>query len=178
MKKFNFYHLIFTILFSIFLVSSAKSQAPGDPPMGDGNEQRPNLLRELDLSPQQIQQIRRLNQDRRPVMQETQERLREANRALDQAIYGDSENEVEIQTRLKEVHAAQFELIKNRVMNERAIRRILTPQQLARFRELRGQFSNPVEGRPAKNRRQRLKSLPNNQRQNPIKNRPNQNPNL
>lgn len=179
MKKFNFYYLIFAFLLAVTMVSFSKAQAPDAPPSGEGNESRPNLLRELDLSPQQIQQIRRLNQERRPVMQEAQERFREANRALDNAIYDDSENESEIQTRMKEVQIAQFEVVKNRVSTERAIRRILLPEQLARFRELRGQFAGRNDARRPNNnnRRQSLKSLPNGQRRKSGRKLPGQNPN-
>ncbi|MGI8495926.1 MAG: Spy/CpxP family protein refolding chaperone [Pyrinomonadaceae bacterium] len=182
MKKFNFYYLIFFFLVTAATVSFSKAQAPEETPlqMDERNNSRPNLLRELDLSPRQIQQIRRLNQEKRPVMQEAQERFREAYRALDRAIYDDLENESEIQTRMKEVQAAQYEVVKNRVFTERAIRRILLPEQLTRFRELRGQFAGRNNARRPNNnnRRQRLKTIPNDQRRKPDRKRPGQNPNM
>lgn len=109
---------------------------PGPPPQDD----RGDVLRELGLSQEQVQQIRRLNAERRPLMQEAQRRMREANRALDEAIYADEINEATVQARLKDVHAAQGEVARIRFMNEFAVRKILTPEQLVRFRELRAQF--------------------------------------
>ena len=164
MKKFSFYSLISTLLFLVFSFSSVSAQLPGGQPPEPDNPppaQRPNLLEELNLSADQIQQMRRLNQERRPEIQAAQLRLREANRALDAAVYADVENESEIQNRMKEVQAAQAEMVKNRTIMERAIRRILTPQQLARFRELREQFmhNEPRQNR-MNNRRKRLKNMP------------------
>lgn len=164
MKKFNFYSLIFAFLLAAVSATGVCAQQFSVPPDADNlPPQRPNLLRELNLSPAQIQQMRRLNQNRRPQVQAAQNRLREANRALDEAIYADVENETEIQNRMKEVQAAQAEMIKNRTITERAIRRILTPQQLARFRELREQFKQSENSpNPVNKRRQRLKNLPRN----------------
>src|SRR6187551_2529791 len=64
------------------------------PEMRQPNPNRPhdnqsNLLRQLGLSPEQIQQIRRIKMEQRPSMDEAQRRFREANRALDEAIYAD-----------------------------------------------------------------------------------------
>jgi Spy/CpxP family protein refolding chaperone len=171
--------LILTSLFLIFSFSVVSAQPPdalqeeanfpsaGRPP-------RPNLLQELDLTKNQIQQIRRLNQERKFVMQDSQRRLREANRALDEAIYSDSDDETEIQMRLREVQAAHTELIKNRTITERAVRRILTPEQLSKFRNLRSEFMQTNgRGNFINNRRDRLRSLPKGMRQRRFGNRQN-----
>lgn len=115
---------------------------PGDqrPAVNQPRDGRHNALRQLGLSPEQIQQIRRLNMERKPLMEEAQKRFREANRSLDEAIYADEVNEGDVQARLKEVHLAQAEVSKIRFMNELAVRRILTPEQLVHFRELRRRF--------------------------------------
>ena len=162
MKGLNLYSLIFAGLIIASSFSNNFSQAPFAPPEGE-NPRRPNLLEELNLSDVQIRQIRQLNQERKPMMMAAQHRFREANRLLDETIYGDVENETEIQTRMQEVQAAQAELIKLRTMNERAIRKILTPEQLVKFRELRNQFNpeNRLRNNPG-NRRQKLRNLPRN----------------
>lgn len=113
---------------------------------------RPNLMRELGLSQEQIQQIRRMNAERKPLMNQAQRRLRMANRALDQAIYSDSVNEEDVQVRLKEFQAAQAEMVRLRFTNELAVRKILTREQLVRFRELRQNF--------AERRRQNMQNNP------------------
>lgn len=164
MKEVNFYNLILAFLILAFAAGGVQAQQFSVSKDGDNPPPpRPNLLQELNLSPAQIQQMRRLNQERKQEMQAAQFRLREANRALDEAVYANAEDEAEIQNRIKEVQAAHAEMIRNRTHLERAIRRILTPQQLARFRQLRDQFKQRENSAdPLENRRQRLKNLPKN----------------
>ena len=123
-----------------------RAQPPNRP-----RDPRNNAIRQLGLSREQMQQIRRLNADRKPLMVEAQRRFRMANRALDEAIYGDRINEVDVQARLKDVQLAQAEVMKIRFTNEFAVRRILTPDQLFRFRGLRQRFEQ---------NRQRLEDFP------------------
>jgi len=112
-------------------------QAVG-PPQGD---RKPNLLQELGLSPDQLQQIRRLNQERRPQLEAAMKRMGAANRALDDAIYSDVVNEADVAARIKEVQDAQADLSRLRFTNELEVRKLLTPDQLVRFRDLRKQFA-------------------------------------
>jgi len=163
MKKFKLFNLIFAVLFLTltFTAVNAQDQPPPDAPKPQFNEpRRPNLLQELGLSQEQRQQIRRLNADKRPLIREAQMRLRQANRNLDQAIYADDVDETEIQARMKELQLAQAEVIKIRSLTELAVRKILTPEQLVRFREIRRQFAERLENRQ-------------NQRKNPITDAPN-----
>ena len=104
-----------------------------------------NMLRQLGLSSEQIQQIRRIKMEQRPSMDEAQRRFREANRALDEAIYADQVNDADFQARLSDVQAAQGEVQRLRFMNELAVRRILTQEQLVKFRELRERFEQARE---------------------------------
>ncbi len=156
------------LLLSFFCVSGQEERPPAedakqqfDRPQPDA---RPNLMRELGLSPEQMQQIRRLNAERKPLMNQAQQRLRMATRELDLAIYSDSVNDEEVQARLKELQAAQAEVARLRFTNELAVRKILTPEQLVRFRELRRSFAE-----------QRRRNMQNNQRPNRrfrLRNRP------
>ncbi|HEX9960372.1 MAG TPA: periplasmic heavy metal sensor [Pyrinomonadaceae bacterium] len=151
MRKFRLFSLIMTLFVFGFVVAETKAQdeMPPDeqrPPM-ERQRRRPNLLEELNLSREQIQQIRRINQARRPLMQEAQMRFRQANRALDEAIYADSPNETDVQARMKEVQLAQAEVIKIRTTSELAIRKVLTPEQLVKFRELRERFMRRMQNR-------------------------------
>lgn len=134
--------------------------APNQP---DG---RGNMLRLLGLSTEQIQQIRRINQERKPLMEEAQHRFREANRGLDAAIYADEVNDAEIQARLKDVQTAQAEIQRLRYMNELAVRRILTPEQLVHFREMRERFEKArqnADGQPFRNMRRMERQFPPNE---------------
>jgi Spy/CpxP family protein refolding chaperone len=155
MKKFKFFSLIFTLLPLGFAISTARAQDEMPPEDDDApppierqrppQNRRPELLRALNLSPRQIQQIRRVNQSQRAARQEAQYRLREANRALDEAIYADAPDENLVRERMKQVQTAQAELIKLRTATEFAIRQILTPEQLAKFRQLRLMFMRRLE---------------------------------
>ena len=137
----------------------------GPPPDGMMNDerpgmQRPNLLAELGLSREQIQQIRRMNQERRPAMMEAQRRMREANRNLDMAIYGDAVSDAEFQTRLKEFYAAQAELARLRFESELSVRKVLTPEQLVRFRELRRRFAEERKDNQQRRQQRRNRDMP------------------
>jgi Spy/CpxP family protein refolding chaperone len=176
MKKFIFFSLLFFGFLLTFSVSFVRAQdeLPGGAPNKMAERpRRPNLFAELGLSPEQRQQIRQINQERKTVVRDAQQRLRDANRNLDQAIYGDNVNESEIQARLKAVQTAQAELIKLRFTNELAIRKILTAEQIVRFRTLREQFAQIIENnsdgadmRPMRNLKQRFRLRPNQTRQN------------
>lgn len=147
-----------TVVFLAVTIAAAQDGKPVDGPQQDQRpaanqpqDIRTNVLRQLGLSREQVQQIRRMNIERKPLMDDAQKRFREANQALDQAIYAETVNETEVQARLKEVQLAQAEVAKIRFMNELAVRRILTPEQLVRFRELRQRFEQArqnLERRP------------------------------
>jgi Spy/CpxP family protein refolding chaperone len=132
--------LLITFITALAAVLSAQEPDQSGPDEQRPNDARRNVLREIGLTPDQARQIRRLNVQRRPLMEDAQRKLREANRSLDEAIYADVSDEALVLQRLKEAQAAQAELIRLRSMNELGIRRILTPEQLTKFRELRERF--------------------------------------
>jgi Spy/CpxP family protein refolding chaperone len=138
------------ILLMLILVPVAAicvSAQDGPPPDEAANfaPERPNLLENLGLTQPQVRQIRIMNRDRKPLMERAQQRLREANRALDQAIYGDRLDESEIQARLAAFQAAQAEVSQIRFQSELELRKILTPEQLAKFRQLRARAARARE---------------------------------
>ena len=112
----------------------------GRPMAGQPGDLKRDLMGQLGLSPEQMQQIRRMNMTRRPLIRDAQMHLREAMRALDDAIYAEQLNEADVQTRLREFQLAQSEVGKVRFETELAVRKILTPEQLVRFREMRQRF--------------------------------------
>ncbi|MGB7069536.1 MAG: hypothetical protein WBD22_08580, partial [Pyrinomonadaceae bacterium] len=65
----------------------------------------------------------------------------EATRSLDQFIYSDSLDEAEFQRRLREFSESRANVARLRFFHEFAVRRILTPDQLLTFREIRRKFS-------------------------------------
>jgi hypothetical protein len=60
-----------------------------------------------------------------------------------------------------------MEVIKNRTITELAVRRVLTPEQLFKFRQLRSQFMERNEPEDRRNPRQnKLRNLPKGMRPN------------
>jgi len=148
MKQFNFIILLGFILIFSFSAAKAQNENPPQPPPDNSfRPARPNLLGELGLSQEQIQQIQRINIESRTQMRAVQERVRTANRNLDQAVYADDANDSVIQERLKEVQAAQAEAIKIRINTEFEVRKVLTPEQLIKFREIRQKFAERMNNR-------------------------------
>jgi Spy/CpxP family protein refolding chaperone len=138
----NLILIIAFILLSFATIDAQRLQDNKPPKEGFRPQQ---LLRELNLSREQIQQIRRIHEERRQQMQAAQTRLRDANRNLDNAIYADNVNEEEIQNRLKEAQLAQAEVIKIRNLTELAVRKVLTQEQLVKFRTLRDELIKRME---------------------------------
>ncbi len=143
MRNLNFKTFLFFALLLLFPAAFADAQ---------GLQERPNiqprrLFEQLGLSREQIQQIRQINQERQPLMREAQENLRDATRALDQAIYADNVSEEIVQARLKDLQEAQAEVIKIRATTELAIRKVLTAEQLSKFIKLREEAMREREQR-------------------------------
>ena len=145
MKLKSLIFFAFLILFGAVFTNAQNIQE--NQPNERQNVRPQRLFEQLGLSREQIQQIRRINQEKQPLIREAQEKLREANRALDAAIYADNANEVEIQNRLKDAQTAQAEVVKIRTSIEFAVRQVLTTEQLAKFRQLREDFAKQVQER-------------------------------
>lgn len=145
--KIIFVSLILMISFS---VANAQGEPDNPPPDKFNPPNRPNLLRELGLTPQQVQQMRFINRENREKMREAQFRRVETLKNLDQAIYADQVDEQLVKTRLRELVEAQAEIARIMTMTELAIRKVLTPEQLVRFRELRQRFAERRQNRQAR----------------------------
>jgi Spy/CpxP family protein refolding chaperone len=154
------YAKLFLVLFSAIAAGSSGAYAQDGPPPGDGprderaDDRRPNLLAELGLSREQVQQIGRMNRERRPAIRDSRLRMQDAARNLDMAIYGDVVNDADVKARLREFQVAEVELSRLRFESELAFRKILTPEQLIKFRELRRQFAEERRKRAAGRRTQ------------------------
>ncbi len=174
--KFPNLSIFAAVFFFLSGLISAQDARPVNQPPPDARfdrpagEQRPNLLRELGLSRDQIQTIRKLNVERKPLEMAARRRFQDANQDLNMAIYSDSTSDETFQTRLKEFQAAQSELARIKFSNELAVRRLLTPDQLVKFRELRRRFADVREnaekrqgdriGQPALRRIRRGRQMP------------------
>lgn len=93
----------------------------------------------LNLTPDQVARIRAIRQQNRLEWQATKQRVNQAQRALDQAIYSDNANEAVIEQSAREVATAHAAEVRLRAMTELSIRRVLTLEQLNAFRTIRQQ---------------------------------------
>lgn len=159
--------LILLMSFNVTAQDSRQSPAEGNnPPPVERANNRVSLLRELNLTPDQVRQIREINRETRGQMRAAVQRQREARRALDAAIYAEKPVQGEIEKRTNELTAAQAALTKLRAATESRIRQVLNAEQLARFRELRRQNlerqQNDLRPFPPRENRRRRKFPVNN----------------
>src|SRR5215510_13235011 len=96
-------------------------------------------LRPLNLTPDQIQKIRAINFELKDERQAAGMKLRQAQRALAEAVESPTPNESLIEQRSREVAEAQANTIRLRSLAEARILQVLTPEQRVTLRELRQQ---------------------------------------
>jgi Spy/CpxP family protein refolding chaperone len=97
------------------------------------------ILGHLNLSSEQITQMRSIQSESVPQAKQLNQRLVQARRSLDEAIYSDNVDESLIEQRARDVAEAQAALVRFRAQTELRVRRILTTEQLQTFRNLRDQ---------------------------------------
>lgn len=170
---------IFAFALVLSFSATAIAQSPQDPQPDapPPNGPPPNvvdLIPRLNLTQDQIQRIRMIQRDGKEERSVLGLRLREANRALDIALDEDVLDENVIQQRIQDLSIAQAAQLRHRVQTEIRIRRVLTQEQLATLRVLKGDAirQRQEERRP---NRPAVDSFRQNQRNGmaPI-NRPNQ----
>lgn len=121
-----------TLIVFCLAISALAQDPPASPPS--------DPIQQLNLSPEQRQQIRRLTAETRDERQNTNRRLREANAALDQALDADQIDENLVEQRINEVAAAQAAQTRMRAHMEMRVRRLLNSEQIATLRRLRLQI--------------------------------------
>src|SRR2546423_14635238 len=123
--------------------TAATQQQPAQQQEGAAAQTNPNdpvsLLGQLNLSQEQIGQMRAIQGESVPQAREFTRRLNQARRALDEAIYSDTVDESLIEQRARDVADAQAALVRLRAQTELRVRRVLTPEQLQTFRNLHQQ---------------------------------------
>jgi Spy/CpxP family protein refolding chaperone len=123
-----------------FLVANPVCSLGAYQPQQPDSAQRPagdDPIRELNLSPEQREQIRAIREQLQAERAANNQRLRETNRALEEALDVDNPDESVVEQRLRDVAAAQAAAMRLRVLSEVRIRRVLTPEQLTTLRTLR-----------------------------------------
>ena len=92
---------------------------------------------QLNLSPDQIQRIRAINTELRDQRQAANQKLRQARRALAEAVESPTANETLIDQRSHELADAQATTIRLNSLAESRILQVMTPEQRVQLREMR-----------------------------------------
>jgi Spy/CpxP family protein refolding chaperone len=136
-----FKKLILSLMVMSSVMSAATSQSFGayqqQSPDSQQSPTSTDPIRELNLSPQQREQIRSIRQQLQGERATINQRLRQMNAALEEALDADNPDESLIEQRLRDVADAQAAAMRIRVLSEVRIRKVLTPEQLATLRTLR-----------------------------------------
>ena len=135
-------------------------QATGDP------------IRQLNLTPEQSEQIRSIREQSKEERAAINQRVRQANRALEEALDADNPDEAIVEQRMRDVAGAQASAMRMRILTEVRIRRVLTFEQRNTLRTLRQQAQELRRERllnepAARQRRQAERSPAQNQRNGP-----------
>lgn len=109
--------------------------APETQPGGGGGDP----IRQLNLTPEQREQIRSIREQNKEERASINQRLREANRALDEVLNSEEPVEGVVEQRLHDVAVAQAAAMRMRVLTEIRIRRVLTLEQRRILRNLQQQ---------------------------------------
>ena len=131
---------VFALTTVTALSSFAQTPAPPMPP--DPSPEAPRRpggdpIRELNLTPEQREQIRLIREANREERAAINQRVRESNRALDEALDADSPDQSLIEQRIQAVSAAQADAMRMRIKTEVKIRTVLTNEQRIMLKEMR-----------------------------------------
>ncbi len=137
------YFALIALLITVAMFKPVQAQNPSQQSQSQQNQsqqaQADQMLDPLNLTSDQIQKIRAINADLRDQRQAANFRLRQAQRALAEAVESPTPNEALIEQRSKEVADAQAETIRLRSLTEARILQVLTPEQRMKLREIRQQ---------------------------------------
>ncbi|MGH9827507.1 MAG: Spy/CpxP family protein refolding chaperone [Blastocatellia bacterium] len=105
------------------------------------NQQRQNnlmqrIIRELGLSPEQERRMQQIRQAHGDDVIAAGRRIRQARRALDQAMMSEQYDEKEVNRRIDELAQAQYEQVRLKQHIRAEIRRVFTPEQVTRFLQI------------------------------------------
>ena len=96
-----------------------------------------DMIGQLGLTPEQVQRWRAINLELRDQQQSANMRLRQARRALAEAIESPTPNEELVKQRAKEVSDAQAATTQLQALREARILQTLTPDQRVKLKEIR-----------------------------------------
>lgn len=162
MKKILSSNFLMLLLMILATAATAQNDVTNDFDRPADNDQPPRqerLAEFLGLSAEQIAQIQMIRREQAPLMRDARIRQREARSKLDEVIYADQFDEMTVQLHLRQFLEAQAEVTRLRLMNELTLRRILTPEQLVKFRNVRERMKKRAQRQ--QNRRNLRRNRPN-----------------
>jgi len=164
---------LFVFFVAITFSSSSYGQTPpqqpaASEPQNGGAVEDP--IRQLNLTPEQREQVRSIRQQTNLERTAINRRLGEANRALQVALDSDNPDEAAVEQRIRDLATAQSDAMRMRISTEFKIRRVLTVEQRALLRSLRQQVRERRQDRlEIRDQRQRRREA----RQNSLRNQRN-----
>ena len=148
-----------------FAVNAVSGQTPQQQPASLPQQQggfANDPIRQLNLTPEQREQIRAIREDNKAERAEINQRVREANRLLEEGLDADSPDETLIDQRVRDLVAAQTAAIRMRILTEVRIRKVLTAEQLVTLRTLRMQARRTERERRRDERQEQRRQILNN----------------
>ncbi len=148
------------LLFAV-MISGSAAYAQTQQPQQATPEQQPagayeDPVRQLNLTPEQREQVRTIRQQTNVERAGINQRVAEANRALEAALDSDSPDDTLVEQRVRELATAQAAAMRMRITTEVKIRRVLTAEQRTILRNLRQQArENQRERMEMRDQRQR-----------------------
>lgn len=129
---------VFVFLAAIATFSMSYGQTPQSPNSAESQQAAGgDPIRQLNLTPEQREQIRSIRQQTNGERAAINQRVGEANRALEAALDSDNPDESSVEQTMKDLAAAQAAAMRMRIATEVRIRRVLTVEQRAILRALR-----------------------------------------
>lgn len=140
--------------------SSVYAQNSEPTPAHPSPQQNPfaaDPIRQLNLTPEQREQIRAIREQNRDERAAINARLRQTNRALEETLDSDNPDQALVEQRMREVSAAQADAMRMRILTEVKIRQVLTLEQRTILRTLRQQAHEVRRERRLQTTEERLK---------------------
>ena len=138
MKSRTFWSTVTVILATIMAIATMSAQGPGGRPQrggGPGREFGPGpLLRQLDLTEAQRQQVQALVQERRA--DDGARKLGDLHHDLNTAVFADTPDTTKIEQLKASILEAEAAALAERIDLQLKIAQILTPEQRQKAREL------------------------------------------
>ncbi len=164
--KSKFLILIAPVILAVAIQVSGQTQAPQQQSVPTEPQQQASFggdpIRQLNLTPEQREQIRAIREGNKEERAGINQRVREANRLLEEALDADKPDEALIDQRMSNLATAQAAAMRMRILTEVRIRKVLTAEQLGILRSLRMQARRTERERMREERQQQRRQTMGN----------------